>query len=90
MKNKTLVMTIALLTLIAFGGVSTAEAFVDPMTTALVLAGLFTVTAVIVKQLVKNHNKESAAVQAEVPTAEEKAGQDVHRTQVDTQPAVAN
>jgi hypothetical protein len=89
MKNKTLITTIALLTLIAFGGVSAGNAFAEPMTIALALAGAFAATVGIVK-LVKNHNKESAAVQDEVPTVEEKTGQDVHRTQVDTQPAVAN
>jgi len=89
MKNKTLVTTIALLTLIAFGGVSAADAFAEPMTIALILAGSFAATVGIVK-LVKNHNKESAAVQAEAPEAKEKAVQDVHRTQFDTQPAVAN
>ncbi len=89
MKNKTLVTTIALLTLIAFGGVSAADAFAEPMTIALILAGSFAATVGIVK-LVKNHNKETSATQAKAPATEEKADQDVHRTQVDTQPAVAN
>jgi hypothetical protein len=89
MKNKTLVTTIALLTLIAFGGVSAGNAFAEPMTIALALAGAFAAAVGIVK-LVKNHNNESAAVQAEAPTAEERASQDVRRTQTDTQPAVAN
>jgi len=89
MKNKTLVTTIALLTLIAFGGVSAGNAFAEPMTIALVLASAFAATVGIVK-LVKNHNNESAAVQAEASTAKERADQDVHRTPVDTHPAVAN
>jgi hypothetical protein len=89
MKNKTLVTTIALLTLIAFGGVSAADAFAEPMTIALILAGSFAATVGIVK-LVKNHNNEMAAAQAKAPEAKEMVEQDVHRTQVDSQSASAN
>lgn len=61
MRNKTLIIIIALLILIVFGGVSTADAFVDPITTALVLTGVFVTTALIVKQLVKNHEEPATA-----------------------------
>lgn len=89
MKNKTLVTTIALLTLIAFGAVSAADAFAEPMTIALILAGSFAATVGIVK-LVKSHNKEMAATRAKAPEAKEMLEQDVHRTQVETPSAVAN
>lgn len=71
MRNRTLVMTIALLALIAFGSASTADAFVDPMTIALVLAGTFAAAVSIVK-MVKNHNKELVTVQPEAPTSEKR------------------
>lgn len=89
MKNKTLVTTIALLTLIAFGGVSAADAFAEPMTIALILAGSFAATVGIIK-LVKNYSDEMAATKAKAPEAKEMVEQDVHRTQVDSPSAVAN
>ena len=69
MKNKTLITIVALLTLIAFGGISAGNAFAEPMIIALVLAGAFTVITVIVKQLVKNH-KEPATAQVEADAAD--------------------
>lgn len=87
MRKKTIIISIAIITLVAFGTVSTAYAFADPISISIAL-GVGFLTLVTVAEEVKDTKATMAQQQAEEQQAKQKTGDSIPASSLMTHTAI--
>ena len=72
MRKKALIIPITFIALLAFGTVTSAQAFVDPISLSIIIGASF-LTLVTANEAIKHENTKPAKEQVNVPKFEQKA-----------------
>ncbi len=86
MRKKALIIPITILLLISFGAVTSANAFVDPISLSVII-GVSFLTLVTAKEAIKNANTQPVQEQANAPELKQKVNDSSNVSRVDTQMA---
>ena len=86
MRKKALIIPIAIIVLLAFGTVTSARAFVDPISLSVIIAASF-LTLVTANEVIKHSSTKPVPEQANAPELKQKANDSSKVSRVVTQMA---